>query len=519
MNATGRRFVFALACAILAASVAGSGARAEAMGQGPTLPPCTDTSRVFWFVHASDLHIGTSGSTDNSRLTWLVTTGRSVIQPLFTVVTGDLTDSTNGNLFGYPNGPYLSEWQEYRGILDRAGVTALAEDYYDIPGNHDAYNDATFAYFTTWGLQGPTYGATGQVAWSKTLPWGKYHFVAVNTADNRGTPFSITSPYGDRAGLDATELGALNADLAAEAATANLSFVFGHHPVTSTGNSSDTYLYYGAPEFVTALGNNRVLAYSYGHAHDNVETIFKGASNTGTVPGSGLRYRRVASLGKTTSGDLYSVVSVDCNGVNTVTQPAGTWPLVLITAPVGRYAGSVENPYDYDVEAGTATSIRALVFDAATVQKVQFRVDGGMTWYAMTRTAGTPKWWGTWNSSTVPTGEHTIEVQATGTTIRSHSVKVNVINSNPPPPPPPPATDTVTITTATYTRKTSTLLVKATSTSAPTAVLTVQGYTDPMVYSAKTKTYSFQRNAASAPLSVTVTSSQGGSANKAVTVK
>jgi len=58
------------------------------------------------------LHIGTRGTTDSSRLQWLVTTARSVIKPLFIVATGDLTDSTNGNFFGItetdriePSGP------------------------------------------------------------------------------------------------------------------------------------------------------------------------------------------------------------------------------------------------------------------------------------------------------------------------------------------------------------------------------------------------------------------------------
>jgi hypothetical protein len=40
-----------------------------------------------------------------------------------------------------------------------------------------------------------------------------------------------------------------------------------------------------------------------------------------------------------------------------------------------------------------------------------------------------------------------------------------------------------------------------------------------MSYSPKTKKYTYQATVASAPTSVTVTSSEGGSATKAVTVK
>ena len=56
-----------------------------------------DTDKVFWFVQTSDTHVGMTGSDDTSRLQWLVTTGKSVIDPSFIVVTGDLTDSTDGN--------------------------------------------------------------------------------------------------------------------------------------------------------------------------------------------------------------------------------------------------------------------------------------------------------------------------------------------------------------------------------------------------------------------------------------
>lgn len=473
---------------------------------------CTDTNRVFWFIHASDIHVGASGTADTDRLTWIVNTGRSVIKPLFTVVTGDLTDSTNGNIFGYPNGPYAGEWQQYRDILARARVTL--DDYYDIPGNHDAYNDASFAYYKAYGFQRAAYGAAGQVAWTKVLPWGdSYHFVAVNTADNSGDGFSLSWPYGDYAGLDEGELGALEGDLATDAArNASLRFVFGHHPVTSTGDSQDTYLNYGSPRFVSDLSAAGASAYSYGHVHDNVETLFTGDTYTGAA-GTGFRYRRVASLGKTT-GENYSLVSVDCNGVNTATQSVGTWPLVLVTAPVNRYVGTTPNPYGYDVPAAASNPVRALVFDAGAVSQVRFRIDGGATWYPMSRTAsGSSLWSGTWNASSLAAGEHSVEVQAVGTSTRSQVVKVNVTSIGPPP-----AADTVTIATATYTKKTRTLLVRASSSQAPSAQLTLVGY-GAMAYDSGSGSYVYQKKVSQAPQQVTVTSSAGGTATAGVTVK
>lgn len=430
MPANATRLGIASVCVVLAVSVFGPG-QASVKAQNPSgATYCTATNQVFWFVHASDTHVGTSGSTDTTNLNWLVTTGRGVIKPLFTVVTGDLTDSTNGNFLGYPNGPYQAEWTQYRSIVDAAHVTV--DDYYDLPGNHDAYNDKNFAYYKANAVQGPVYAAAGQVAWTKDLAGiGTYHFVGVNTADNTGAAFSLTSPYGDHAGLDSTELGALAKDLADTLATSRLTFVFGHHPVTSTGNSSDTYLYYGAPDFIHTLDVYSASAYNYGHVHDNVETMFKGNSYTGAMAGGGIRYSRVSSLGKD-SPNSFSVVSVDCDGVNSVTQPVGTWPVVLITVPVNRYVGAASNPYAYAVPAAAANPVRALVFDPGTVSTVHFRVDGAATWQPMSRVAGTDsQWTGTWDASAVATGEHSIEVAATGgTATRSHLIKVWVAAAN-----------------------------------------------------------------------------------------
>ena len=87
-------------------------------GNPYTAEYCSSSENLFWFLHVSDLHIGARGTTDSTRLQWLVTTARNVIKPQFIVATGDLTDSTNGNLFGIPNGPYQAEWDQVQGHPD-----------------------------------------------------------------------------------------------------------------------------------------------------------------------------------------------------------------------------------------------------------------------------------------------------------------------------------------------------------------------------------------------------------------
>ncbi len=385
-----------------------------------------DNSRILWFMILSDTHIGTSGTTDSSNLTWAVTTAKSVIAPSFTVVTGDLTDSTNGNLFGLPNGPYQAEWDQYKSILSGAGVTA--EDYFDLPGNHDAYNDRNFAYYLANSVQGRATGQK-QLSWTRSPGFGNYHFLGINTADNSGAGFSIFFPYGDNAGLDAEELSFIQTELTSHS-SADLTFVFGHHPVTDTGVSGDTWLFYGQQEFIRYLDAYGGSFYGYGHTHAASDVLFQGNSYTGAMNNGGLYYLNLSSLGKTSSDNL-TVVAVDCNGVSAITQAAKTWPIVLITSPVSSTLGGAANPYSYSVPNGAANPVRALVFDPGTVGQVAFRIDGAGTWFSMTKAASSPKLWeGVWNASGLASGSHTIEVQAVGTTTRLDTINVMVTASN-----------------------------------------------------------------------------------------
>jgi hypothetical protein len=375
------------------------------------------TDQVFWFIHFADIHVGTRGTQDTSNLNWLVTTGKSVIDPAFMVAAGDLTDSTNGNWLGWPNGPYQAEWDSYKSILSAAGMTASF--FYDLPGNHDAYNDMNFAYYLNNSVQGRATGKT-QVSWTREFSFGKYHFLGVNTSANDGASFSLSFPYGDNAGLDQTELGFITSELTAHN-NADLTMVFGHHPVTDTGYSGDTWLFYGHTEFVSALDNSSASLYGYGHTHRYSDVLFEGNGYTGYMS-EGVRYLNISSLGKASSAH-YSVIAIDCNGVSSVAANVNQWPVVLITAPVDK----APNPYAYTVAANAGNPIRALVFDANTVTSVRCRVDGGGDWYVMSPVDGNPRLWtGTWDASGLAAGDHTITVEAVGTATRSHTITVAV---------------------------------------------------------------------------------------------
>jgi hypothetical protein len=75
----------------------------------------------------------------------------------------------------------------------------------------------------------------------------------------------------------------------------------------------------------------------------------------------GIFYFNIAALGKD-SPNQYTVTAIDCDGISSVTQTVGAWPVVLITAPMDRRLGGVVNPYAYRVSNGAANPVRASMF-------------------------------------------------------------------------------------------------------------------------------------------------------------
>ena len=419
---------------------------------------CPENDRVFWYVHITDTHIGASGSQDHANLEWMVTEAKDVVNPSFIVLSGDITDSTNGGI--WPGGPYAAEWIEYQqilGVYDHDGDPGTpppdpkvsAADFYDIPGNHDSYNDRYFEFYVNNSVQGMATGSP-QVSWTREFPFGKYHFLGANTAGNDGRSFSIFFPYGDYAGIDTSELAFIQSELI-EHADADLTIAFGHHAFDQTADiSGDTWLFYGAPEFADLLQSFGASGYGYGHTHAFSEGLFTGGndyqSGASYSMAPGMLYLNVNSLGKA-SNNHFNVVAIDCNGLSTVTQPVRTWPVVLITAPVDRDLGVVDNPLygAYEVPNAAANPIRALVFDPTELpydentKPVEYRINAG-AWQPMVPVDDSgvgvnPRIWeASWDASGSAEGEHTIEVRATTADQRSRADQIRVyVTANTPP--------------------------------------------------------------------------------------
>jgi len=366
-----------------------------------------NSSELFWFMVISDTHIGADGHQDTDYLHWTVTKARRLIDPSFIVNTGDLTDSTNGGVI--PNGPYADEWYAYWQILDAAGIDATF--YYDIPGNHEAYNDSDFDYYLAYSVQGQATGST-QHSWVREFPFGSYHFLGVCTPGNDGASFSVWpwDDFGDHAGLDDNELTFIESELANHS-NAALTVVFGHHPFEAGYSTwTDTGLTYGLEPFLGLLDNFGVSTYGFGHTHNYLEDMYQ------INLYSSVFYMNAASLGKS-DRDHYAVMAIDGNGLSISPAQAGTWPLGLITAPMDWCLGACPNYFAYAVPHSRSNPIRALVFDENPVLQVHFRVDHTGDWHAMKQVGGTPVWFGLWDSTTYAPGYHTVEVAAEGSSM------------------------------------------------------------------------------------------------------
>jgi hypothetical protein len=375
-----------------------------------------NADRLFWFMIISDTHIG-ANSTCAENLTWAVTQARQVIAPQFVVNTGDLTDSSDGSIIPI-GGPYQAEWDTYRQILEGAGIDSSF--YYDMPGNHDEYSDATLAYYRANSIQGRATGST-QPSWTRQFSYGSYHFLGVCTPGNDGAPFSIWSSdnYGDHAGLDTGELAYIQSDLAGHT-EAQLTLIFGHHPFEAHYyTQTDTGLTYGLFSFLSLIEEYLVPFYGFGHTHNYRENFYYKNLTKGVY------YMNVASLGKS-SQNQYAVMAVDGNGLSMVPAQKGIWPVVLITAPVDQCLGACANPFTYEVPQKPNNPIRALVFDANPVSQVQFSIDGSQVWQNMQRIEGTPIWQGHWNAATAAAGAHTIAVRAQGSTLVTDSITTSI---------------------------------------------------------------------------------------------
>lgn len=360
-----------------------------------------DPDEVFWFLQITDSHIDTFlYGREVEQLELALGEAVDVIQPLFVVNTGDLTDHTDG--VNYLGPPVLDEWMLYRGIADDAGMGA--DYYFDIPGNHDYYgDDGTF--YLTYSIQGEETGTT-QPHWTLDMPWGLYHFVSCATPHNDATP--LPWPF-DNKTFTEEEIDEVEANLLVHTA-ARLTFAFGHHDLEDTGNAASMrtlFLDYG------------VAHYAHGHEHA-----------LGTREAHGIVRFMCDAIGQNPDRNL-CIWAVDSDGISWgVTDASEPWPAAVITAPVDARLGpddDVDNPYAPAVPNGCVEApLRVLAFDASSITEMLFQVDDGGL-HTLTENPSLPnQWLGSFDATSLVAGIHRIDVQVHGEGWRHFSSQFRV---------------------------------------------------------------------------------------------
>ncbi|MFH1437445.1 MAG: metallophosphoesterase [Pseudomonadota bacterium] len=386
--------IIVLMCCIVA--LAGRKARAS----DPSLGRYSDDpSNVLWFIQISDAHIDTTFSaSEELKLEWSLTQAVDVIDPLFVTLTGDITDSTNGVIYGF--GPYNEEWEKYRNIVDSADMTA--DFCYDLPGNHDAYGDENASYYLEWSVQGSTQDTT-QPHWRFDLPFGSYHFVGVATPCNDWLqwPFDNTEISDD-------EVAELQANLEANA-DSTLTIAMGHHEyeiAAGGGDLDELFAAYGVPYYI------------HGHKHD-----YRAKVST-----NGIVVQRIDSLGQS-EGNNFCVHALDNNCIShSCVKATDAWPMVVITAPVDARLDNddnVENPYARSVPTTcTEAPVRALVFDSVFIGTVTYWWDTGAAGPMYESDEIPAQFAGTFDATPFSPGVHTLNIEAIGSSTRDYTIQV-----------------------------------------------------------------------------------------------
>jgi len=380
----------------------------SAPASDPSLARYTDDpSRIFWFIQISDLHVhNILAAGAEEKLTWVLTTATGIVDPFFIVATGDLTDSTLATLPYYGFGPIPEEWDLYRSIVDGAGMTA--DFYYDVIGNHDAYGDDGASYYLSRSVQGSTQNTT-QPDWRLDLPFGSYHFVAVATTCNDWAQW----PF-DRMEITDAEYNELNDNLSANT-DSRLTIGAAHHDYIRAKNGTDVINGARVEELFTTY---RVPYFIHGHEHDLQTRLSDG----------GVIIQRIDSLGQS-DGYNFCVHAVDSDAISFACSSANSaWPLAVITAPVdARLSGdnSVNNPYAPTVPTTCAEApLRALVFDAVPVVSVTFWWDSGAAGGLTASTTIPSQWTGTFDSTALSPGVHTLGLEVIGSETRDFEIQV-----------------------------------------------------------------------------------------------
>ena len=321
----------------------------------------------IFFVHFTDIHIG-SGSLALPSLDY----GLKTVLPSFpsvpVVATGDLCETGND----------VKDWADYKKAID--GAKLKADDYIEVPGNHDGLLDGALNNYVKYTLAGRTAHGTNGL-YHRVHQGRRIRIIALNTCSG-GNVIMDSTGY-----LKGTQVDGLLTQIANDPVKVDATIVLGHHPPT-------------APMGLALLGTDKHLrrllkatsaaAYLHGHMH-MYYVNWEGKTLMAQAPSLGNPSEGIP--GATVPG--FNIFALDQGPVARVswlsgdkTNVSAKWPQVMITRPADLNLGkkalsSSTNPWAAALtKNSTGNVLHAGVFAPIPILTVRYRLDGG-AWLPM----------------------------------------------------------------------------------------------------------------------------------------
>ncbi|MBW2457025.1 MAG: metallophosphoesterase [Deltaproteobacteria bacterium] len=362
----------------------------------------------IFLVHFSDIHIG-SGSLALPALEF----GLLSILPAFPLIpvlaTGDLIEVGND----------VDDWVDYQNAIDGAGLNA--EDFIEIPGNHDALLDGNLSNYLLHTLAGRNgHGTCG--LYHRLHQGRRIRIVALNTC-SAGNPIQDSTGY-----LQQSQVDELIEQINQDAEPVYATIVLGHHPPSSPLGlgllGTDVHLR-------TMLDHTAAAAYLHGHLHMHY-TNWEGKTLMAQAPSLGNPSENMP--GAEIPG--FNIFAIDDGPVAKPVFLSGDsqsltvdWPLVMITKPANLNLGksltsNTPNPWAQPLPRNsTGNVLHAGVFAPSQTIDVRYQVDG-QAWHPMTQV--TDYFMAEFDSPDKDSCVITVEAEVLGGGIQSDTIEVEL---------------------------------------------------------------------------------------------
>ena len=336
--------------------------------QGDAAQVTTLPGPIF-FVHFTDIHIG-SGSLAMPALKYGLNTVLPSFPSIPVVATGDLNETGND----------VKDWLSYQKAID--GAKLKADDYIEVPGNHDAFLDAKLYNYVKYTLAGRSghgkYGLYHRVHQGRRI-----RIIALNTCSG-GNVLKDSTGY-----LQKSQVDNLIKKISKDPKKVHATIVLGHHPPAPPMGlgllGTDKHLR-------TLLKYTSAAAYLHGHLH-MYYTNWEGKTLMAQAPSLGNPSEGIP--GATVPG--FNIFALDDGPVARVaylkgdkTSLAAQWPQVMITRPADPSLGkkllsSATNPWASPLKRNsTGNILHAGVFAPTPILSVRYRIDA-QPWKPMTK--------------------------------------------------------------------------------------------------------------------------------------